>query len=76
MIEVNPETACVLYLAFAIFVILGAWLISNHKSKSKESHKNPFDSTACEFCQYTYLKDPTKPFSRCPQCGNMNKSSR
>ena len=35
MIEVNPDTACMLYLAIALVLVIGFWLFQRKKNKKE-----------------------------------------
>lgn len=69
MIEIAPETACILYLAIAIAVVAGIWLAT----RKKEVAPFTLQHHLCEFCHHHYIEESRKPFSRCPQCQLINK---
>ena len=74
MIEVTPETACVLYLGLAISALMLAWFFHHKKAVKKTVitfHKSNF---SCEFCHFTFVEDPSKPLVRCPECHSLNKN--
>ncbi|MBS0634496.1 MAG: hypothetical protein JSR37_03435 [Verrucomicrobia bacterium] len=68
MIDIAPETACVLYLAVGLVVVASIWLAT----RKKEVVHFSLQHHTCEFCSYQYIKDAQKNFSRCPQCNLMN----
>jgi len=74
MIEVSPETAFILYLGSAFFAIIAIWLYQHKKSKEKQILIFPTKHFTCEFCHTSYLDDPLKPFTRCPECHSLNKN--
>lgn len=69
MIEVSPDTACILYLAFAVFGVFLVWFAT----KKKEISRFEMRHKRCEFCHHTYLEDTDQKLSRCPQCQLLNK---
>lgn len=69
MIEIAPETACILYLALCLSIVLTIWCLT----KKKEVAKFELKSRSCDFCNYHYLEEIDRPISRCPQCQLLNK---
>lgn len=70
MIEIAPDTACLLYLALALSIVLIIWYLQKKKEVSHfERH-----ARRCEFCQMHYLEDEKSLISRCPHCQLLNKS--
>ena len=74
MIEVNPDTACVLYLGVAILTVIGVWFFQHKRAKKKEILTFNTTHFTCEFCYAKYLEDPTKVLTRCPECHSLNKN--
>ena len=70
MIDIAPESACVLYLAISLFVVIGIWLAT----RKKETVQFAFKHKTCEFCYFHYIEDTQKQLSRCPQCQLINRS--
>lgn len=70
MIEVAPETACILYLGLGLGLVLTLWLLTKKKEIA------PFHQRlrSCEFCQHRYLEEANRAISRCPQCQLLNKT--
>lgn len=69
MIELAPETACILYLAICLVVVVGIWL----STRKKQAAYFSLEQETCEFCSHSYIKDTQKTISRCPQCHLVNK---
>ena len=69
MIDIAPDTACILYLAISLSVVLFIWVCSKKKEIAR-FHVRP---RHCEFCHHSYLEEIEKPVSRCPQCQLLNK---
>ncbi len=69
MIELAPETACILYLAIGLAAASGIWLAT----RKKEVLSFSLQSRTCEFCRHTYIEDAEKPLSRCPECNLLTK---
>jgi hypothetical protein len=74
MIEVSPETAFMLYLGGTVLAIIGTWVWQHFVAKKKEIISFPSRTFHCEFCHASYLDDPIKPFTRCPECQSLNKN--
>lgn len=72
MIEVAPETACILYLGLALSLVLIIWLFT----KKKEIAPFHREMRTCEFCQHSYLEEASKSISRCPQCQLLSKKPK
>ena len=73
MIEVAPDTACMLYLGFAILAVMAVWLRYHLLSKKKEIVSFTIGHKTCEFCHFHYLDDASNELSRCPQCRFLNQ---
>ena len=72
MIRVEFETAVFWYLFFAIFGILGVWLLT---SRIKLPGKDPAQAESiwqCFICTYIYVDSKHKRISLCPRCGSYN----
>ncbi|MBS0637227.1 MAG: hypothetical protein JSS12_06930, partial [Verrucomicrobia bacterium] len=52
MIDIAPETACVLYLAVGLVVVASIWLAT----RKKEVVHFSLQHHTCEFCSYQYIK--------------------
>ncbi len=74
MIEVTPDTACVLYLGIAMMIVLGMWLFryKKHKTNAIPYAKRHI---VCEFCHTSYIDNPEKLLTRCPECQFLNNKS-
>jgi ribosomal protein L37AE/L43A len=75
MIEVEPNTALVLYLGFALFIILGIWISRHFKVRKKKIFCPEQQLYVCEYCHFAYLSESHKPVTQCPQCQSFNKSN-
>ncbi|MDB6080819.1 MAG: hypothetical protein JWO53_91 [Chlamydiia bacterium] len=75
MIEVSPDTACMIYLGSAIIALITIWLYQHKYSKKSEKSSFSTKHFSCEFCHATYLDNPVKPFTRCPECQSLNKNT-
>ncbi len=76
MIEVGPDTACMLYLAASLLAVISIWLYQHKKSKKKEILTFQTKHFICDFCTASYLESATKAYTRCPQCGSLNTTKR
>jgi hypothetical protein len=76
MIEVSPEAACVIYLIGAFFLMFGFWIYHYRKNSKNEVVSFPTKRFTCEFCLASYLEDPVKSITRCPECHSLNKNLR
>jgi predicted Zn-ribbon and HTH transcriptional regulator len=74
MIEITPETACVLYLGLAISALIIAWFFHQKKTVKKEVITFQKSHFTCEFCHFTFVDDPVKALVRCPECHSLNKN--
>lgn len=74
MIEVSPETACIIYLGLTVVAVFIAWIKHNKKNQSKEIITFTSGKITCEFCNFSYVDDVRKSLTRCPQCQFMNKN--
>jgi Zn finger protein HypA/HybF involved in hydrogenase expression len=74
MIEVSPEQAFLLYLGAGVLAIIGIWVRHHLQAKKKEVVTFRAQSFCCEFCHSSYLDDPMKPLTRCPECQSLNKN--
>lgn len=73
MIEVNADTACMLYLASSLFVILGIWVIRHFFAKERFSSTISKGKRCCEYCGFMYLEETSIRLSRCPQCSMISE---
>lgn len=67
MIEVKPETACMLYVGGLAITLLLAWLQSIRRESKKKLSTAPRAIT-CQFCHTKYLTSRLVRLSRCPTC--------
>ncbi len=74
MIEIAPETACMLYVGGLIFLLLIIWLRHSHKSKRREIMKMTTVRATCEYCSSSYLIESLTSFHRCPYCQCINQT--
>jgi hypothetical protein len=72
MIDIAPETACILYLAVGISVVIGIWLATRKKEVVHFALKHQ----TCEFCLHTYIEETQATISRCPQCQLLTGSAK
>jgi hypothetical protein len=73
MIELNTDTACMLYLGLMLMVILGIWLGRHFFSKDRPHSTSSIKRYRCEFCGFSYLEEGALPLSRCPQCSMISE---
>lgn len=71
MIEVTPETACMIYLGITAIALLCIWLRKSRKSKDVITFSSKM--ILCEFCHLGYIDDTRKSLTRCPHCQFLNK---
>ncbi len=76
MIEIAPETACMLYVGGVLILLLITWLRHSHTAKRRTNVRLTSVHTKCEYCSSSYLVESYTQFHRCPHCKCMNSSSR
>ena len=74
MIKVDFSVAIAVYLLLTLAFIACAWILFEHKIKSKGIFKNWQKRYVwqCSVCTYTYL-DREEELSVCPRCKSYNK---
>ncbi len=75
MIELTQSTALLLYLGFTLATLLGVWLYSHYKTKSKKVLPLEKQLHICEFCHFAYLDINAKKITQCPQCKSFNQET-
>jgi hypothetical protein len=76
MIELTPDTALMLYLAMTLAVILGIWICSHYRRRTRSFLPLEKELVVCEFCLFPYLDEGGKKITRCPRCDSFNQSKR
>lgn len=76
MIELNPATALMLYLALTLMAILGIWISSHYRSRKRRFMPMEKELVVCEFCHFAYLDAGAQKVTRCPQCESFNQKSK
>lgn len=76
MIELSPETACMIYVGGLLFLLMGSWIAYSYSTKHKEVtlHKNVHH--VCEFCSTPFIVDSLTIYHRCPNCQCLNTLSK
>jgi len=74
MIEILPDTACMLYVGSMVIMLLLAWVRSVHKER-KKILQYTHSAIRCEFCAASFTNTRTGPLSRCPHCGLINNAN-
>lgn len=74
MIEIAPETACMLYVGGLLVLLLVTWLRHSYRAKNREIAKHTPVYVTCEFCSSSYLTESFTRLHRCPHCQCMNKT--
>ena len=74
MIEIAPETACMLYVGTLLFLLLATWLLRSRKAKYRDSVKLTTIHATCEYCGAAYLVESFTAFHRCPRCHCLNQN--
>jgi uncharacterized paraquat-inducible protein A len=74
MIELTFTMAFMLYLSLTLFTVMGFWIYSHFRTKSKTILTCEKELCVCEFCHYAYLEEQIKTLNKCPQCGLLNKN--
>ncbi len=72
MIEVTPDTACMLYVGGMVITLFWAWFKSMRKDRKKDVQR-VLHVVHCEFCASGYTSSSISLLSRCPNCGLINK---
>lgn len=73
MIELTAGTACMIYLAMTLFLLLGFWVYQHYRYRDKKITTPEKNLLVCEYCHFAYLKDSAKKISKCPQCQSLNQ---
>jgi hypothetical protein len=76
MIEIDPDTGCMLYVGGLILLLLITWLWSTQKAKKREIIKLTTIHVTCEYCSASYLVETFTQFHRCPTCNCVNKLTK
>ena len=76
MIEIAPETACMLYVGTLLFLLLATWLLRSRKAKYRDIVKLTTIHATCEFCGEAYLVESFTAFHRCPRCRCLNQAKK
>lgn len=72
MIELSPNTACMIYLGVTIAFLLGLWVYKHLASKKRKISVIEKELFVCEYCQCAYLVELNKKVTRCTQCKSYN----
>lgn len=75
MIEISPETACMLYVGGLLLLLLWTWIRHSQRAKRREVVKLTTMHVTCEFCSHSYLAETFTPYHRCPNCHCLNSQS-
>ena len=73
MIEIAPETACMLYVGILLFLLLTTWLLRTRKAKYRDIIRLTTIHATCEYCGTSYLVESFTTFHRCPHCQCLNQ---
>lgn len=73
MIELNPVTALMLYLALTLAMILSIWAAAHYRSRKRRFMPLEKELIICEFCHFAYLDSGAKKITRCPRCDSFNR---
>lgn len=76
MIELTLMTALLLYLGLTLTIVLGLWIISHYRTRSKKILPLEQRLCICEYCHLAYVADSLKSVTQCPQCKSYNKDNR
>jgi len=74
MIELSPDTACLLYLLMALVALSIVWIF-HYSSSKKEILSFEKKHFQCEFCKHAFIVETNKKHARCPECQCLNKTS-
>jgi len=74
MIELNPTTACTLYLSATLMLVLSLWIYHHYRFRRKKLIVAAQELFVCEYCHFAYLAELGKKVTQCPQCKSFNKS--
>jgi len=73
VIELNLNTALMLYLGVTMGILLSLWIFSHYSSRRQKISIIEQELLICEYCHCAYLSDLNKTISQCPQCQSFNK---
>jgi len=73
MIEISPETACMLYVGGILLLLLLTWVFHSRKAKHRDIVKLTTVHATCEYCGSSYLVESFTTFHRCPHCQCLNQ---
>lgn len=72
MIELAPDTACMLYVGSLLLLLFLSWLRASQRAKKREIVRLSSTRATCEYCGASYLIESFTPFHRCPTCQCIN----
>lgn len=75
MIEISPDTACLLYIGGLLIGLIALWWRWSMKWKRRDISKLQVRKLTCELCKSNYLDESFTEFHRCPICGCLNTST-
>lgn len=73
MIELNTNTAIMLYLLITLTTLLGLWIYQHYSTRFKKVNVSDQVLHVCEYCHFAYLEGIETEITRCPQCKSFNK---
>jgi hypothetical protein len=73
MIELSPNTGCMLYLGATLIFLFIVWSYHHYKEKKKKLPMMRQELFVCEYCQFVYLSEQDVKVNKCPQCSSYNK---
>lgn len=73
MIEINSNTAVIIYLGLCLFSILGIWGWQHFYRRNRKIILAQKKLTVCEYCHFAYLDNGIKNVTKCPQCQSFNQ---
>lgn len=73
MVELSSTTALMLYLILTLGTLLALWITHHYRHRYKKVQLQENELIVCEYCNFAYLGNITKPVTQCPQCHSFNK---
>jgi len=73
MIEITPDTGCMLYVGGLLFLLFVIWWKTSQKSKKREVVTITKQKSTCEYCGNSYIAESRIALHRCPHCSCINE---
>ena len=75
MITLSYNSFLMIYLMFALSIVMIIWIYTHYKRKKRVFFSLEEHLRLCEFCHFSYVEKSIKNLNQCPQCGLYNKEN-